>query len=266
MGQTTPLQREPATLAELIGHIEAGVGTLSDEVIALQRHAALGAVAGLMAHEVNSILTPMLAYASIARRPGASPEAVARALAAADEGARRVAEVMRAIMSLGRGGVGTTAGVANIAEVISLARGAIGRDLSRDGIACEVDVPEELRVAIAPVLLQQVLVNLLQNARTALLAARTHEAWIMISAEPTGCSTWNSDGVLLVFEDNGPGIPAEMLGTIFEPYVRAGPAGTGLGLTVCRELVAAAGGTIRCEPVASGTGARFTIRLPSPPR
>lgn len=268
MAHGTSLLRDPGTLAELIGHIEAGVGTLSDEVIALQRHAALGAMAGLMAHEVNSILTPMLAYAVLARRPGASPEAVARALAAAEDGARRAGEVTRAIMSLGRGEAARSAGVANVREVVSLARGAMGRDLSRDGIACDVKVPGELSVAMSPVLLQQVLVNLLHNARTALLGAGSVSPRITITAEVMECSTWNTGGVTLVVSDNGPGIPPKMRGAIFEPYVSSGPSGTGLGLTVCRELVSAAGGTIRCESGdgadAGDVGTRFAIMLPSP--
>jgi len=78
-------------------------------------------------------------------------------------------------------------------------------------------------------------------------------------------ATVGSGSVVIRFEDNGPGLPADA-GTIFSPFFTTKPRGkgTGLGLAICRDLMAKMGGTIEAEGRAEG-GAVFTIRLPIEP-
>ena len=64
--------------------------------------------------------------------------------------------------------------------------------------------------------------------------------------------------------DNGPGIPAEKLAGIFEPFVTSKRTGMGMGLSVCRSIVEASGGRIRAENNPGG-GALFTVVLPAQP-
>lgn len=249
---------DPLAIASMIHQIEAGVGALNEELIELQKRAALGAVAGLLAHEVNNILTPVLTYVRLAQREGASPEAIRRGLSEAEAGVRRTTEIAAAILNLGRGGTSDIVTHCNVQDIVRQAASALGRDLSRDGIACEIRVSGELEAAIAPTSLQQVLVNLLQNARSALLS-QGGGGRICVEG-----STWNTDTVRIEVADTGPGIEASQRGRIFEPFVRGelGMPGTGLGLTVCRELLSAVQGTIHVEPNQGG-GARFVIDVPA---
>lgn len=249
---------DPSALTSMIHRIEEGVGALNDEIVELQKRAALGAVSGLLAHEVNNILTPVLTYVRLAQRPDAGPDAVRRALHEAESGVLRTTEIAAAILSLGRGGVREQAERSNVLSVIRQSAATLGRDLSRDQISCRIVAPDDLEAGIAPTSLQQILVNLLQNARSAILSGPRRAGSIEIT-----CSTWNTDRVRIEVADDGPGIPEPARPHIFEPFVRGndGTVGTGLGLTVCRELLHTAKGTIHIETSPTG-GAKFVIELP----
>jgi len=98
--------------------------------------------------------------------------------------------------------------------------------------------------------LARALDNLLGNA----LRHTPKNGWVRISAER------RENDCLLAVEDSGPGIPKDLRGKIFEPFVSFRSNGTGLGLALVREIVEAHGGTIVCT---QGTiGARFEMRLP----
>ncbi len=103
--------------------------------------------------------------------------------------------------------------------------------------------------------LRQVLMNLLGNA-----IKFTDMGTVALEA------SWDADGLLLAVRDTGSGIAPEDLERIFEPFQRAvgaRVAGSGLGLTITRRLVALMGGTIRASSVA-GAGTAFEIRIPAP--
>jgi signal transduction histidine kinase len=76
---------------------------------------------------------------------------------------------------------------------------------------------------------------------------------------------WAEDGrVVIEVADDGPGVPAEIAGTIFEPLVTARAGGTGLGLALARRIVAAHAGVIALVASAAGTtGATFRVELPT---
>lgn len=120
--------------------------------------------------------------------------------------------------------------------------------------AVVIDVPAELLVPVDPVLFEQVLINLVENA-------------VKYGAPPIRLAARALDGAVeLTVEDAGPGIPAGSEGHLFEKFFRAPGtrgAGVGLGLAVCRGIVTAHGGTIEVGRGTDG-GARFTIRLPAP--
>jgi signal transduction histidine kinase len=120
-----------------------------------------------------------------------------------------------------------------------------------------------LRLSGGRVEIKQVLLNLLINARAAVLDRPTPRR-ITLSAEADG--PW----VRLDLTDNGPGIAPELIGKIFAPFFTTKRAeqtkdtgGSGLGLTVCREILDALGGEISVESTL-GVGTIFTLRLPNP--
>ena len=105
-------------------------------------------------------------------------------------------------------------------------------------------------VACAQSDLEQVLLNLLANARDATNQGGT----VFIRARPS------REGVTLVIEDTGQGIAPEHLPRVFEPFFSTKASGNGLGLTICRSIVWEAGGTLDVESTSgSGTCVRVTI-------
>jgi signal transduction histidine kinase len=278
--------------------------------------ATLGMVTAVIAHEFNNILTPMIAYTKFALGDKADDALREKALSKALSGAERLANISKSLLGFARGDESSTSAHAGTAVRETLA--CLSRDLAKDGITLTCEVPEDLWVAMNAGHLQQVLMNLVVNARSALLhGGADHSGGLQPTpAAETGSNTLGrsraaiealrkgpaasgvrngSRGagvkrltiraelinagkrVLLHIADTGPGIPAEVLPRIFDPFFstkkRGEPSpeqgapeesmpkgGTGLGLTICKELVAAAGGSIRAtsEP---GKGATFTLEL-----
>jgi two-component system NtrC family sensor kinase len=133
----------------------------------------------------------------------------------------------------------------------------VAPQLKRARAQLVTEVPAMKPIAIEAHALQQVLVNLVQNAVQALTDGGT----IRIGARPApgGIAT------LLTVTDDGPGIPAADRARVFDPFftTKAAGTGTGLGLAVCRHLVATAGGSIDVGEGPGGKGAEFRVTVPN---
>ena len=134
-----------------------------------------------------------------------------------------------------------------------------GRAWKKDNIKTYLEIPCELAVRADSGQLQQVLLNLLINARHAL---HTQGGTLRVSAQP------QQNRIAIAVSDNGPGIAPDVLSRIFEPFFTTkvdGDAnaskGAGLGLHVSRDLVAGMNGELTVESTL-GQGATFTIMLP----
>jgi PAS domain S-box-containing protein len=102
--------------------------------------------------------------------------------------------------------------------------------------------------------IQQVLVNLLRNALEALGGFK--EPQLLVTTKRL-----DSETIEIIVVDNGPGLPAEIVNHLFEPFVSTRPDGMGLGLSICRSIVEAHNGVLRYEPNPPG-GSVFRITLP----
>ena len=131
-------------------------------------------------------------------------------------------------------------------QVREAVRRAPGVELG-DGL----DAP--LPVRADPQRLDQALVNLLANARTAAGALR-----VRVEAERA------ADAVLLHVCDNGPGVPADLRERLFEPFASRSPGGTGLGLAIVARIMAAHGGSVRLQDRPPWSTC-FTLRFPAVP-
>jgi PAS domain S-box-containing protein len=129
------------------------------------------------------------------------------------------------------------------------------RAFSEEGGRAQVEIrpvlPRELEVAGDLALLERMLVNLIENGRTAAGAAGR----VTVSARPQGGE------VLLVVEDDGPGIPPALRDRLFRPFVTGRSDGIGLGLFLVHRIVELHRGRIDVAPRAGG-GTVFTVRLP----
>jgi len=136
----------------------------------------------------------------------------------------------------------------------------IGESWKRHGITLTINVDEKLPAVFArPQKVQQVLLNLMINAKDALILHETENRHVALTAQIAG------NGVEFTVADNGPGIADAVRDRIFEPFITTKRArgGTGLGLSISRSIIEGYGGHIRL--CAGGGGAVFTVWLPLAP-
>jgi signal transduction histidine kinase len=246
-------------LLRQIDELQQGIDQLGSQETAVTRLATIGSLACMMAHEMNNLLTPALNYAKMALDAPADTRINRKAHESAITSVQACQRMASSLL-----GFATTepqqGGAASVSECVSRAIACLPRELSKDGIRVERNVPTPLLVCIDETALDQVLLNLILNARQAMSRGGT----LTIRAER---STWNSGepgAVSITVADTGEGIPPEQVERIFQPFVslRSGEQspGSGLGLAICRQLLESAGGTIRVESE-PGRGSSFVLSL-----
>lgn len=252
---------EEADVVAGIGKLEAQLDCLRAQVRQAQQLAGLGTAAATIAHEVNNLLTPILAYAQSAVDSN-DDELKTKALRVTVKNVRLLVSMSERVLELSAATTSRAARV-GVRRVVEDAMDSLCRDLSKDGIGFSLEVDESLTAWVDGLQLQQVLFNLLLNARSALAASRSGK--IAVSAKREG------DRVILAVHDTGPGVPAAMLGHLFDPLQTSKPTSrkgrsrcAGLGLALCRDLIEENGGTIGVTSEA-GAGTTFMIVLPAKP-
>jgi len=239
------------------------VEALRRQVIALQRISSLGVLAGGVFHELNNALTPILNYAKLGLR-NPDPAYRERALRQIAEAAQRAATITRGMLGLSRPGGGPNlrepADLARLVEEVVL---LVQKDFLRHRVRLDVKSTGSTWARVNPAQIQQVLLNVLINARQAMPEGGMVR--LRLGLDTTGRLAEIS------VADTGVGIAPTDLRRIFEPFYStktepdaAGQGGTGLGLAVCRDIVEAHHGRLRAES-RLGQGSTFTIILPACP-
>ncbi len=250
MPETEPIT--PTDPQAQIDRLQAEIDRLRVQLAESHRLSMLGIAAGMIAHEFNNILTPVLGYAKAALARPDDAALVRKALQQSASAVERASSIAEAVLSIAKGG-GAAPEDCEIEACISAAVQSLGRDLRQDGIALSIEASEGMRAAISATALEQVLLNLLLNAREAMTPGGGR-----LDIRVGGCSTWNTHATIEV-SDTGKGIPLQLKDHAFEPFVS--DRGTGLGLAVCRALVEAVGGSIRAES-REGGGTTMVVELP----
>ena len=258
----------------LMGHDETIRHQALQAVAQTAKLVTLGEMTTGMAHELSQPLNVIKMAAQNAlseaappepREPGFRPpisDAELRPFVAGKL-SRIMAQVDRAASVIARMRVFgcTPEGEPGLFDVRDACRGAlilVGQRLRNGGITVREQLGgQKLMVRSHQSLLEQALVNLLVNARDALLQSRRPDRTIVLSA-----GRGDYGHVLVTLADNGPGVPAEIRERIFEPFFTSKPTGqgTGLGLSLSFGIVREAGGTLTLLP--SEEGAVFQIDLP----
>lgn len=226
---------------------------LHGQIVRTERLAAIGELAAKVAHEINNPLASIHMYNSLLFEHPADPEEQRRLAGSVQEQVERAKSIVRDILDYSRPHESHP-------EVIDL-NVAVDRGLGlvrHAANAGRVAIIEQYSDSLPPVLadrgqLSQVLVNLASNAIDA-----------MAEGGELTISTGLDEGEVYVrLSDDGPGIAPEHMARIFEPFFSTKPAGrgTGLGLAVCRTLVAQHHGRISVE-TELGKGTTFTVWLP----
>ncbi|MBW9113008.1 sensor histidine kinase [Rhizobium cauense] len=232
---------------------EARLQIVQQELVQANRLAILGQVAAGVAHEINQPVATIRAYADNARvfleRRQTSPvDENLEAIAGLTERIGAITDELKAFARKGRA-------APEPVELRSVIDGAIVLLKSRFSGRLEAlairQPPAELRVLGNRIRLEQILINLFQNALEALEARA--DAKVDVSVTET------NDEVAIEVADNGPGISPAILKSLFTPFNTSKERGLGLGLVISKDIVADYGG--RMDVTSNESGTRFTVHL-----
>ena len=221
------------------------------------RLAAVGEMAAGIAHEINNPLTGVLGFSQLLLGNDGLPPAIREDIKIIADGSERVAEIVRRLLTFARQTKPSRAAV-NINELIDNNLKLRSYVLRTANIEVLTSFDPEVPLLMAdPGQLQQVFLNMIVNAE-----------YVMKTSHGRGVlsiTTKNEDcHVRITFQDDGPGIPREIMPRLFEPFFTTKEVGkgNGLGLSLSRSIIVEHGGEIRIESE-PGKGAAFIIELPS---
>jgi len=240
----------------MVPHSEAD--QLRQQLLQAQRLSSVGALASSVAHEFNNILTTILNYARLGLRPNCDEAGRLQALEKILKGSQRAATIVNSMLGFARNHT-TQRAMTDLVELVEEVLVLTDKDLSKHLVQVEKKYHSRPKVPVVRGQIEQILLNLVINARQAMprggrLMLEVRENSVTQMAEVRIC-------------DTGVGIPPEQLRLIFEPFYTTkepdehGHGGTGLGLSVCRQIIEQHHGRIRVESVV-GKGSTFTVKLP----
>lgn len=254
-------ERVAARTAELTNEIaerertEARLQDARETLRQANRLATLGQVAAGVAHEINQPLAAIRSYAGNAATflQRGETERVRRNLDTIARLCERIGGITDELRAFARKGT-PPIGPVRVKAAVEGAAMLLRARLEHQGVPLLQDLPaKEVWINGRQVRLEQVLVNLIQNALDALEGRQDGE--IRLGVTTGECH------VRITLADNGPGIPPEIMGALFMPFSTSKPQGLGLGLVICNDIVTEAGGRIEVAS-SPGAGTTFTIILP----
>lgn len=244
-------RREARTAAQR----DAQTAKLREQLQQANRLATLGQITAGLGHEIRQPLAAMRVYAESgerlmeAQRHAEATENFDRIAALAG----RIGEITEEQLQFSRRSVGEPKQI-TLAEVIDGSLLLLRDQIRQKDVTLTLPDPVAARAAVrAPhVQLEQVLVNLLQNALQAAAAGGEKIALTVAT---------NDTAIRLSVTDDGPGVPPQLLDELFQPFVTSKPEGIGLGLAISRDIMRQLGGDLIHEEAAAG--ARFTMIMPA---
>jgi C4-dicarboxylate-specific signal transduction histidine kinase len=230
-----------------------------DRLVQTARLTAMGELAAAVAHQINNPLTTIMVDSEMMLLDEAPGSRNYKSIESIHRAGKRAVGVAKRLLAIARPSDPQSPPVP--IDVVDTIRGVLSlvqARIERNRIRVEVDVPDALPPVWAiPGTLDDIWLNLMMNAHDALLGRP--DAWLRISAR----YDQPAESLEVVIEDNGPGIPTEILPNIFKPFFTTKPVGegTGIGLHICRQSAEQAGGTIQVHSEL-GAGTQFKVRLP----
>ncbi|MEH2369287.1 PAS domain S-box protein [Nostoc sp.] len=242
---------------------------LEEQFFRTQRLESLGTLAGGIAHDLNNILTPILASAQLLQgKFFQDEERSGQLLTLIESNAKRGAALVKQVLSFARGYKGEPTIIQVqylISEIIQIAKQTFPKSIEFSTI-----IPEEIcAIAGDTTQLHQVLMNLLVNARDALPDGGNINISVENKLIDEAYTRMNLDGkvghyIVITVADNGIGIPPEILDRIFEPFftTKEVNTGTGLGLSTALGIIRSHDGFIKVSSNI-GRGSKFDLFLPA---
>ncbi len=235
---------------------------LQSQFIHLQALANMGTTTCMVAHEINNLLTPLANFAALALKNPDDKPLSEKALQKVVRNCGHASRIMESMLAVANGQTQEKQSTPLITLVENVFT-CLCRDFAKDGITVNIQVPQDLAVWAIPVQLQQVLMNLILNARDAMLprgGILTVKAWD------------TPDAVQVEVADTGCGIEPDDLEKIFQPFFTTKAkekspsqhSGSGLGLFFVKKVVDDHQGCVSVESKPAG-GTTFKLTLPKPP-
>ncbi len=253
-------------LRDAKGELRGAVIVIEDVTsrVALERQmrqaeklSAMGTLSAGVAHEINNplgVITSRVEVALMEAEGMDIPKQLIEDLKVIDKHAHRAARVTQGLLSFSRPAAGRLRPL-DLNTVIEETLLLVEKQLEKERILLERRLTPDLPNVVGNAgQLEQVLLNLLTNAREAM----TSGGRIRIESRPTQ----DGAGVQLLIADTGEGIPDELVQRIFDPFFTTKESGTGLGLSITYGIVKEHGGTLNVESEV-GRGTMFTITLPA---
>ena len=241
---------------------------LEEQLLQAQKMESMGRLAGGVAHDFNNLLTPILGYAELGLR-SVSPEdeAVHTSLTEIEKAAERASHVSRQMLAFSRHQI-IDPRVVSLSHLIMEVDRLLRRLVSEDIELVTLPAPDLWSVEVDPGQFEQVLVNLVVNARDAMpdgghLRIETENVTLDDEYTSRRPEVVAGDYVMVALTDTGVGMTEDVIHRIFEPFFTTKEVGrgTGLGLSTCYGIVAQSGGHIAVDS-APGRGTTFKVYLP----
>jgi two-component system sensor kinase FixL len=232
---------------------------LQAELIHMSRFTAMGEMASTLAHELNQPLTAVASYLNGCRRLMDGTESVQNlmlrdAIDRAADQALRAGQIIRRLRQFVARGE-SERHVENLPKLIEEAGALALVGIKETGVQVRFRFDPRAGLVLADkIQVQQVLLNLMRNAIEAMQETPRRELTISTAEQP-------DEMVEIRVTDTGPGIAAEILSQLFQPFVTTKPHGMGVGLSISRTIIEAHGGRLWAEPNPDGgTVFRMTLK------
>ncbi len=265
-GETVPLYLNIAAIT--VGEEKSFCGILRDlteektgrdQLIQAGKLASLGTLTTGIAHELRQPLQVMRGNADMEIFSGIeklNPESAFKTLTEVVDMCDRMNTIIDHLRGFAREGEGVSAESVDLNAVLDSSFSLLNQQFKSRGIDIDVEVADDLpSIDGNPNRLEQVIINLLSNARDVLEGRKDPKVHISMRQE--------GEHVVIVLTDNGPGMPKEIQSKIFDPFFTTKDTGkgTGLGLSISHGIITEHHGTISVSDN-DGGGAKFTISLP----
>jgi signal transduction histidine kinase len=231
---------------------------LRQQLLHAQRLSSVGALASSVAHEFNNILTTIINYAKLGLRSEGDDAGRTQALEKILKGSQRAATIINSMLGFARN-QSSQREMTDIASLVDEVLVLAAKDLSKHRVQVETKFHSRPQAPVIRGQIEQILLNLVINARQAMPRGGRLKIEVRENTR--------TQMVEIRITDTGAGIAADQLRLIFEPFYTTkepdehGHGGTGLGLSVCRQIIEQHQGRIRVESLV-GKGATFTVKLP----